>query len=772
MSRHTLSIENPLKKILTKISQGDLVISIVCFMLSRARLLTYMTPFGLAFFASSFSFSGWFYAMIAGSIGSIMAHPDAECVRYILTFGITSAILGLADIRKKTTLKAICVSLVYFFVCILMQGGGTFRLYDFIVQSFESFLCFGIVYAIDAVTPVIADYKKRTYLNHNEVMGIIVLVSLLIISLADLPDIFGLAPASFVAIFIIMAISYKGDVLISSVGGIIFGLALSLGTGASAAIAGAFAFAGFAAGLFAGYSRLGIVLGVTLANAIITAFMNDTSNILINPIEVLVAGLIFATLPNKTVDIFSSFAAKACDTSGKSYAQSQKTQYAIEERLLSISEAFGKIADIYKSDCYMRQPGKQYITKLFDYTGERTCSDCNMKFDCWQKNKKNTYAYMTSMLDKASEKGELDMGDLPQSFEQRCIKKNEFVKNFNFVYDIYKTDMLWLKKMHETRQLMVSQMQGISGILEHASKDIRLSTNAEHEQYLMAALDREGKRATRVSVFEKDNEPVRICIELEEEICQEELEEVISDAADTQLVVCKAYKTQNGTCYEMCPCTMYTVQWASLSECKNGESICGDSFVTANLEDGVSIVAISDGMGSGKSAQIQSRDTLMMLECFLGAGFDAKTAFELINSSLLLRSAKDCFSTIDMMSVDTKTGVVKLSKIGAAPSYVKQKNKVKRYDCSSLPVGILRDIEPEVHHFGAGEHTMVVMMSDGISNTVIKNKNDWIEHELHSLNTHNPAVVAEKLMNKAIKTSGGRIEDDMTVAVAVIYKNE
>lgn len=769
MPRQTLTMENPLKKILTKISAKDLVISAMCFMLSKASILTYLTPFGLAFFASSFSCSGWFYALLAGSIGAITSHSGSDCVRYIISIALTSAVLGLFDLKKKTFFKALTVSLIYFLVSLFLLAAGNFILYDFIIQSFESFLCFVSVYAIDSVIPVITNYKKRTFLSHKEIIGVIFIFAILTMSLSS-ANIFGMNIDSLISIFIIMAISYRGDILISSLCGTIFGLSLALSRGGGVHIAGAFALAGLGAGFFSRYSRLGVVLGVTLANAVITAFMNNTANILINPVEVLAAGFVFATMPKKTVDIFTDFVSKA---SGASYSKnSEKIKSSPSEKLLNMADAFNRLAQVYRSDCYMRHPGNQYMTKLFDYIAHKNCSDCSKRFDCWQKSKQSTYAYMTSMLEIASSNGSLKICDMPKRFADKCIRKEDFEKCFNFMYDIYKTDKLWLEKMYEARLLMVSQTEGISNILKCAANHEYLNTNPEGESYILAALDSEGIRAKEVNVFEKDGEIKQINIILGERKDEKYLAEIISDAMDMPFFPCKIYETDIDVRYEICPCGQYIVQWAKVFACKSGETVCGDSFVWLSPESCSSVMAISDGMGSGKSAFIQSRDTLEMLSSFLEAGFDTKTSFELINSSLLLRSAKDCFSTIDMMSINTKTGVVELSKIGAAPTYVKQGNTVKCYECSTLPAGILRDVSAQFYHFSTENHTMVVMMSDGISNTVIKTKNDWIETELKSLSTHSPDLVARKILDKAIKKSGGRIEDDMTVAVAVIYRNE
>ena len=101
-----------------------------------------------------------------------------------------------------------------------------------------------------------------------------------------------------------------------------------------------------------------------------------------------------------------------------------------------------------------------------------------------------------------------------------------------------------------------------------------------------------------------------------------------------------------------------------------------------------------------------------------------------------------------------------------------QGDVVRRIDCTTLPLGILKDMEVQKHMVDLGTHSTIVMVSDGISNSALKTNNNWIESEIKNLTTHNPAVVAEKILKKAISVSGGQADDDMTVVAAVVYKNE
>ena len=66
------------------------------------------------------------------------------------------------------------------------------------------------------------------------------------------------------------------------------------------------------------------------------------------------------------------------------------------------------------------------------------------------------------------------------------------------------------------------------------------------------------------------------------------------------------------------------------------------------------------------------------------------------------------------------------------------------------------------------------MMSDGISNTVLKSQQatDWICGYLENTDSTNTEALANNILNTAIDKCGGECNDDMTIIVAYIYKNE
>ena len=67
---------------------------------------------------------------------------------------------------------------------------------------------------------------------------------------------------------------------------------------------------------------------------------------------------------------------------------------------------------------------------------------------------------------------------------------------------------------------------------------------------------------------------------------------------------------------------------------KNGQHVCGDTFMTARGADGRIIAVLSDGLGSGVKANILSTMTAKMALKFVDANWDVKKYCEVISSVL------------------------------------------------------------------------------------------------------------------------------------------
>ena len=142
----------------------------------------------------------------------------------------------------------------------------------------------------------------------------------------------------------------------------------------------------------------------------------------------------------------------------------------------------------------------------------------------------------------------------------------------------------------------------------------------------------------------------------------------------------------------------------------------------------------------------------------------------MINSSLLLKSSREEFATLDICTIDLSGCTLTFTKLGAASAYICTKGGVTSVSASALPAGILRDVDIENHMLPIGSDTLVVLISDGVGDIALKHSEceGWIELELSKLLGANPQIVAGKLMEKACRLNGGKCNDDMTVIATYI----
>jgi stage II sporulation protein E len=202
---------------------------------------------------------------------------------------------------------------------------------------------------------------------------------------------------------------------------------------------------------------------------------------------------------------------------------------------------------------------------------------------------------------------------------------------------------------------------------------------------------------------------------------------------------------------------------------KRGGLVSGDSYVGTALGQNRYLLALSDGMGVGRGAAIESKQCVKLLQEILEAGFSTEVAINTVNSALLLRSPDESFATVDMALLDLTTGRAEFVKVGAAPSFIKRGAEVTVIKMPSVPVGIINklEVEPEFRVLQPGD--VIVMLTDGVWDLSKgdADKERWLLDHLTREGASDPEEIAESLLARAREISADAA-DDMTVLVARI----
>ena len=217
----------------------------------------------------------------------------------------------------------------------------------------------------------------------------------------------------------------------------------------------------------------------------------------------------------------------------------------------------------------------------------------------------------------------------------------------------------------------------------------------------------------------------------------------------------------------------YVMGFATADTTKSQSEISVDNYINIRLKDGKYLIALSDGMGTGKKANESSMQALAMLENLLDTGFDKNTSIQLISSTLISKS-EEIFATLDIAIVDLYNGKMEFIKSGACPTYIKKNKRVQIVKSTSLPAGMINTDNIQVFDTDIQNNQIMLMCTDGIldSNIEYKNKELWVKYLLEDIETKNTKKIADLILNEAIDNNFGKTKDDMSVVVCKFMRKD
>ena len=207
---------------------------------------------------------------------------------------------------------------------------------------------------------------------------------------------------------------------------------------------------------------------------------------------------------------------------------------------------------------------------------------------------------------------------------------------------------------------------------------------------------------------------------------------------------------------------VYTVRWGSSQLTQPGSRITGDTFRCFFAGRGRFVMVLSDGMGTGCSAAVDSAMTADLLRRLIEAGVGCDAALKIVNSALLLKSGEETLATADVAEIDLYTGRARFYKAGAAPTYLVKNRRAGYIQSDSLPAGILEGVAFESSTLTLRDGDWLALVSDGVTATGA----DWVKSQLEAGLDGEPAQLAQSLAAAARERQLPGREDDVTVLAA------
>lgn len=788
----------------TAFSKQNIVLYIISFMISTVGMSTDVAPFAISVLASCLSNSipiGIVYVLTC--IGTLIGLGTNQFLLYILTSLIFVGIIMIKKPKFDSNNKA-KLSVQLAIACLIVSLGkmffNTFLVYD---------LLQGILYTISACVfykifsgsiSVIKDFKIKRAFSVEEVIGASLIIAIAVAGFKDI-TIFNYSLKNILSILIVLILGWQNGVLIGATSGITIGVVLGIiGQGDITQIA-AYAISGMISGLLNKLGKPGVIAGFLIGNGILSYVATGNAISVIMVQEILIASIGLLAVPKKVkINIEDMFDHTKClpKAPEKRIEQNKDTIY----QLNNVSEAISEIAKSYKEvaatvleeDEINLEDNKEKFIEEF----RNNISDMqdNILFEDLDQDINNIlediFIYMISK-EYIDEKGLLEIFENHNNYILGLDDENigdklqedvsKIVKAINNAYRVSKINFIWKRKIDENKKTMGDQLDGISKTISSIASNIAKEKPEDKEKEIRKLLEQKGIEIDYIKVNEQENG--RKEIDLKTKICaSDRLEECNSEKI--QKILTKLYNEEIVLEKNTCPLNnniivdekdlchfkfvskdKYNVKIGISKATKNNSKISGDSSIRVKLDDGKHLIAISDGMGSGPEAKKSSKLAVQMLKKLLISGFDKQTSIELINSSMCLNTAEDAYATLDIAILDLYKGNIEFIKNGAAPTFIKNRKNVNTIKSTSLPTGIINDIDLTVYDKDIEDNDILVMCSDGIieSNNEYDNKELWVKFLLEDMQTVDAQKISEIILNEAIDNNYGIAKDDMTVIV-------
>ena len=394
------------------------------------------------------------------------------------------------------------------------------------------------------------------------------------------------------------------------------------------------------------------------------------------------------------------------------------------------------------------------------------CVLCQLKEECWIACGNDTLNAMNDATAAMMRRGRLESADFPKYFRDRCVSLHEFTEVVNGELRLRSYRRRMKQMMQEERALLFEQYRDFSDVLADSARALDSVHGADplSERRLIRYLRSLGIEAD-AAVFRDDRGRLHAAIEsasLRSVIDRPEFLDGMSAVLGVRLCIPERQLKENSLILLEAEPLSASVGIAAVR--KRGETVSGDRGTYFKTDSGQLCVILSDGMGTGPEAADGSINTIRILESFLRAGVSPSSAMKLLNAAALARDTESWgYATVDLMCIDLFTGDACFYKYGAAPSYVKNGNVIRKIKSRSFAAGLKYEAgkAPDVMHMHLKPGSIAVIASDGV---VSDGKDLWLRKLLEKTTAEDMKTLAGAVIRSAVREYGRN--DDMT-ALAV-----
>ncbi|MBR5310667.1 MAG: SpoIIE family protein phosphatase [Oscillospiraceae bacterium] len=757
-----------IKKAIKTVSSDFLsmaVWTIASFAASRIFLFGRIAPFGAAAVAASKR-----NCALASLFGAVMGYITSDnpenMIRYIAA---VLTVFGAKLVFERFTEGDI--------LSVLMAAGSTafcsfgyaamtvISGYSGVLALAETVLSAGTAYFFKRTGKAFEHGKPVFALSGSDRACVLITAAIFAASLTEIS--FGkITLGGILASFVVLLAAGYGRESGGAVSGIAAGTAVSMTGGDMSTVLSGYALGGLVCGIFSSFGKIGTALAYIIVRLMFCLLCAVEYPEYAPVYESVIAGALFMLIPEKAGRFISSVTIRE-----ENQADSATVKELVLSRIGRASEGLLDIAAATrKVSAAVERENTIDMSTVLNSAAELSCRRCSKNTICWKEKYPETSKAFISMLDAIKRNKE---PHFDAEFSERCPKTEIIYNDIKIKYKEASEKNSAERKIKNIRNIVTDQFDGIALLLRDIAAE-----SAE-----IKSVDKKLSLAVR-NIFEGRNLPLfaSTCyynsdgiLNIEVSGAKERLKnanlnritEEISDVCGCDISKPQKRDTENARRLFFYEKPLAEAVFSKVSINAKGEKFCGDNAEFFTDRFGCAHIVLSDGMGSGEHAALDSMMASGLVARMIRAGFRFGPAIKLVNSALLLKSDDESLATIDAFSINLYTGAANFYKAGAECSFVLKNGRASKVESISLPAGILGGAEYEQSGMYLKSGDVVVLLTDGAT----ASGSDWILSELKSLGDKSPEEIAEGIAKTAhIRRTDGH-SDDITVVVMKLKEN-
>lgn len=737
----------------------------------RATLFGLLRPFGGAFFAAIFSGKYTYIYMISAILGQISSSaPLYETGKYIfaMTFYALIAEKLPAASKNRGVVRSglFSAALALSGLCFSFTSSGGFSYttaYDLMLLFLECAVTFTATAAFYKAIPIIRKAHLSFSFTSNEEISLVSFLGCALWGAKDIASLGIINLSDVICIFIVLVFSVRLGTSRGVIAGLTMGLVSALGSGRVDISCVSYAFSALAASTAGVFGAIPGCSAFILANALITALANGSTEVLISLYDIIVACLLYSLIPERLLLRITSFGSRM-EKDLVSLDERHYCEYVLTNAKNSLSILEKRITQLHKT----RYSASDIEERFFERTARKGCIGCGLRRVCWSRDLQKTISTLTCALSDSIETGKLKGELLPAN----CLRPKEFREAFSHSAEIYRIEKMWQGKLSEMSKAAKNQMSAFSEILSAALT--ALSHTYTFDRALADDISRRmlsGNIAcSDVTVMrDADGDPT-VMLKLKNcggfSLCDKGVNDIITSACGKEMV--RTGRRDCANCnirYVVKPSCSVNFAFSSKSSSKRS----GDSVRWRIINKSLCAAVLCDGMGTGDKAAMEARGAADTLLDLIESGVEGEAAVEIVNS-LFLPYGEATFSATDLYLYNSAEKSIKIIKCGAVASFTKSGDRVDALYSRSMPIGSVLKPSVETFTLPAASGDITVMISDGVLDTTGENalKDTWLIDCLENFSGSNPRLLADNIVARALEKCKSAPRDDITVLTAII----